>query len=303
MLTIRQLKILEAIVESGSVTAAAQKMHVTQPAVSKTLSALETYVGFEVFERRKKRLILTDQGQSLYGEARRLLGMVDDFDQIVDDIKKHGAQRLRLATTQVIGGARFLADALAEFYVAHPNLHVEVETMQRQQLVRTAIGDRADVVIGNLPFTSTDVVTSEFGQNRILAIAKKGTFLTSLDCLTAADLSQLPVIFLFERSRLRRIFDHYMYRAGVTLQIRAQVASSNTTIQFARSGLGVGICDGLSLINADLSGLDVCVFDEPLSMGIGFLRRNGDTVSGYRRDLEQMIVAHWEQQEAPFYVT
>lgn len=302
MLTIRQLSILDAIVATGTVTAAAERVHVTQPAVSKTLSALEAYVGFQIFERRKKRLILTEKGLSLYKETRRLLGMVDDFGVIIEDIRKRGAQRIRLATTQVIASSDFLAKALAEFCAEHPNLHLEIDTMQRQDLVRAATGDRADVVIGNLPFTSRDVVTSKFGESHILAIARKDGFLEGFETVTADILSRMPIIFLFERSRLRRILDHYMYRSGVSLEIRAQVASSHTTIQFAKNGAGVGICDGLSLANTDLSDMDICPFDELLAMDIGFLRPQNSSITEYQARLEELIVASWNSQDAPLFV-
>lgn len=303
MLTIRQLKILDAIVETGTVTAAAKRIHVTQSAVSKTLSAVETYVEFQIFERRRKHLVLTERGLSLYKEARRLLGMVDDFGDIIVDIRDRGAQRIRVATTQVIASSGFVTAALSEFCFERPNLQLEIDTMQRQDLVRAAAGDRADVVIGNLPFTSSEIVTSKFGENHILAIAKKGTFLENIQTVTAQNLSQMPVIFLFERSRLRRIIDHYMYRAGKSLQIRAQVASSHTIIQFAKNGGGVGICDGLSLADSDLSELDICAFNEPLSMDIGFLRRQNDTDNAYQKRIEELIVANWKKQNAPFFIT
>lgn len=302
MLTIRQLSILDAIVATGTVTAAAERVCVTQPAVSKTLSALESYVGFQIFERRKKRLILTDKGLSLYKEARRLLGMVDDFSVVIEDIRTRGAQRIRIATTQVIASSKFMTKALAAFCIEHPNLHLEVDTMQRQDLVRAATSDRADVVIGNLPFTSRDVVTSKFGESHILAVARKDGFLETIESATAEILSQLPIIFLFERSRLRRILDHYMYRAGLSLEIRAQVASSHTTIQLAKSGAGVGICDGLSLANAETTDLDICGFDEVLSMDIGFIRSQNTTINEYQAQLEALIIACWQEQDAPRFV-
>ena len=153
---------------------------------------------------------------------------------------------------------------------------------------------RADVVIAYLPFTSEHVETQSFGHTRLLAVAKRGTWLADANLLSAKQISAMPTILLFERSRLRRIVDQYLYRAGETPFIRAEVATGAAVIELARAGIGVGLCDEMTLKSVDNTDLETRALDEELTLEIGFLRRLNGRKSEYQNQLENAISRHWE---------
>lgn len=290
---LRQLEILDAIISTGSITAAAERVLVSQPAVSKSLGALEMQVGFRIFDREGNRITLTEKGRALYEETRRLLGAVENFDGIVEDIRTRGVKRIRIATTQMIASSAFLATALAEFCAQHPNVRLELDAMSRRDLIRSVAGDRADIAIGYLPITSPDAAARQFGQSRICAVARRLGPLSDVEVVGAPLLSQVPAILLFERSHLRRAIDQYMYRSGYTLRVRAEVANGAAAIQLARAGIGVSLSDELSLSGADTGDLDIRPLDEELVLQIGFIHRLSGATSAYQTLLQGHVEKSW----------
>ncbi len=293
MISNRQLRLLDALVETGSVSGAAAREHVTQPAVSKALAALEAQVGFSVFERHHRRLALTAKGKSLHAEAQRLLSSLDAFNGVVEEIRTRGAQRVRIATTAAIGSSRFFNRAIADFVKQNPNVHLEIETMPRPEIVRATLGERADVVISYLPFTNPNIETTSIGSCDIVAVAQRGTWLHPGETLTPERLSELPLIFLFERSRLRRTLDHFMYRSGFSLEVRAEVSNSLMALELAAAGGGVAVCDGISLSSVPTGDFEVCNFSDPMKLEIGVLRRHGQSTSQYHADIERLLREHY----------
>ena len=289
MVSPRQLSLLDALVDTGTVSGAAERENITQPAVSKALAALEQQVGFDVFERRNRRLVLTNKGLSLHAEAQRLLSRIDEFNGVVEDIRNRGAQRIRVATTAVIASSRFFAAALAEFVGNNPNVHMEIETMPRPEITRATLREHADVVVSFLPFTNPDIETSRIGSCGIVAIAKKNTWLSDGEVVTPLRLSELPVIFLFERSRLRKTLDQFMYRSGYSLEVRAEVSNSLVALELAAAGGGVAVCDDINLNALPRRKFDVCRFSEPMQLEIGILRRRGHKVSDYQAQIGVLL--------------
>lgn len=298
-LTFRQLKVLEAVVSTGSITLAAERVLISQPAVSKSIAALEEQVGFEIFKRLGNRISLTEKGDALYRETSRLLGIVDDFDSVVTDIRERGAQRMRIATTHMLSQSNFLAEALGHFCQMHPRAQLQIEAMSRQDLVRVAMTQRADIVMGYLPFTSPDVAASTIGASRICAIAKAGQYFADKKTLVAQDLKDQPLITLFERSRLRRVFDQYLYQAGIRPTIRAEVANASVTLQLAQQNMGLGISDEIAIsgLNLATQGMEIFPFEDGPELELGFIDRLDRDHSDYTEQLKDLISNAWRQSQ------
>ena len=91
-MNLRQIEVFRAVMEAGTVTGAATRLHVSQPAVSKQLRALEEDLGFAVFDRAHGRLIATAEAHALYDQAERVFTGVDQLQRFGRDLNeaKHG---------------------------------------------------------------------------------------------------------------------------------------------------------------------------------------------------------------------
>ena len=113
-ITHRQLEAFIQFMETGTVTAAAERMLVTQPAMSKMLAGLEIDLNLTLFQREKRRLIPTDEARLLYNEVRRLFASLADVERFADDLRSFRTGELRLITGSTLG-LTLVADSLADF--------------------------------------------------------------------------------------------------------------------------------------------------------------------------------------------
>ncbi len=125
MLNLYQLQMFLAVVDSGSFSAAAEHLHVTQPAVSEGVRALEHRLNTRLFDRRGHRAALTPEGANLIETARRLLVLADQAEQGLMGQKGVLSGALRLATATSAGGP-LLGERMGAFAGSHPALRLSL---------------------------------------------------------------------------------------------------------------------------------------------------------------------------------
>lgn len=126
-----QLQILVAVVETGSITAAAERLGQAKSGVSRGLAMLERRLGVRLLQRSTRRLSLTEAGRALYVQAGRLLHDLDEAEQGVAAAQAALQGPLKLAAPLSFG-LRQLSPLLAEFLAAHPGVVLEVDLNDRQ---------------------------------------------------------------------------------------------------------------------------------------------------------------------------
>lgn len=125
------MKMFVAVVEAGSISAAAERLEVAKSAVSRRLSDLEARLGAELMHRTTRRLGLTDSGRALFERAQRLLADLEEAEQAVS--QAHGAIRGRLKVALPLSfGLLYLAPLINEFMRLHPELEFELDFNDRQ---------------------------------------------------------------------------------------------------------------------------------------------------------------------------
>jgi DNA-binding transcriptional LysR family regulator len=134
MLDLRRMRALREVASLGSLSAAAEALEYTQPAISQQIAALEREAGIRLLERGTRPARLTDAGRALVAHADAVLARLDDAEQELDEIKGLRAGRLRLATFST-ALATLVPRALAVFTQRHPDVHVSVVDDQLQGVI------------------------------------------------------------------------------------------------------------------------------------------------------------------------
>lgn len=143
---LERLSIFLAIVELGSMHAAARRVHLTQPALSRAVRALEDDLGVALFERRNRRMILTAAGRALVVEARRLLEDARHARLRVTRVDAQGGHDLRLGAVESVAIA-LLPAALAHLRRARPHLHLKVTTDRSAALLERLARGALDLAV------------------------------------------------------------------------------------------------------------------------------------------------------------
>lgn len=139
-----------AVAETGSFSRAAERVFLTQPAVSKRIAALENQLGTRLFDRIGKRVQLTPAGTALYERARRVLRELDDVKRSIADLSGTIAGELRLATSHHIGLHR-LPDPLRRFHAAYPQVRLDLRFMDSEQACNEVARGEIELAIVTLP--------------------------------------------------------------------------------------------------------------------------------------------------------
>src|SRR3954471_20047923 len=153
-LNLNQLALFHAVADAGGVTRAAERVMVSQPAVSKQVKELERSLGTRLIERHGRGVRLTEAGRVLAEYARRIVALAEEAQAAITDLDSLRRGTLALAVTPTLG-TYFLPDALVYFRRRFPGIRVDVETADVARLRSRFVGgeDPPDVALADETLT------------------------------------------------------------------------------------------------------------------------------------------------------
>jgi DNA-binding transcriptional LysR family regulator len=240
----RQLEVFRAVMRNRSLTAAAETLHVSQPAVSKLLRHFETQIGYTLFERLGGRLVPTPEAQLLYRDADRIFREIEVLKGLSDRIRDKQVGLLRVGASAPPTFA-LLPYATERFRQRNPGLRVVLET-----LPAAAIDE--EILLGNLDLGVTMRWSAEsqlrcesLGKAAIVALMRPDSPLARLDTVTPADLVGQPLISYSAQTMVGSLLEQAFRQADVQLQVQIEVSLSIAACSLVQHGLGIALVDGL----------------------------------------------------------
>ncbi len=238
-ITFRQLRLVLALADTGSVSAAARAMHVTQPTASMQLKEIARVVGLPLFELVGRKLRLTDAGRELAATARALAQTWDAFEQHVDALK--GLARGRLRVSVVSTAQYFMPRLLGSFYNRHPAIDVALEVLNRDGVVQRLRENRDDLYIMSMPPADLALGDEVFMPNPIVLIAPTADPLAGRRKVPLRELAGHRFILREQGSGTRMTADRFFRRMKFRPQLRLELGSNEAVKEAVAGGLGVGV--------------------------------------------------------------
>ena len=205
-ITFRQLRLFMALADTGSVSAAAKAMHVTQPSASMQLKEITDSVGVPLYEVVAKKVYLTDAGQELAQTARSIAQAWSSFEQTVDARK--GLTRGHLRVAVVSTAKYFMPRLLGAFCRKHQDIDVALEILNRDGVVQRLRDNRDDLYIMSMPPDDLDLFDEVFMPNPIVVIAPANDPLTKHSKVALKDLATQRFILREQGSGTRMAADN-----------------------------------------------------------------------------------------------
>ena len=216
--TFRQLRLLQALADTGSVSRAASALHVTQPTASAQLREITEAVGLPLYELIGRRVHLTDTGQRLAATARAISAEWEAFEQYADGVKGLSRGRLRIAAVST--AKYFIPRLVGSFCRLHPAVDVSLEILNRDGVVARLRENRDDIYIMSTPPQSPDLEDEVFMDNPLVLIAARGAVPRSKGALTLSELREQRFILRERGSGTRMSVDQHFRRQRFTPDIR-----------------------------------------------------------------------------------
>src|SRR5215212_5845961 len=166
---LRQLTCFERVAELGSMSRAAEALHLVQPAVSQQIALLERQVGLRLFHRGPRGVRLTEAGEALLPSARRVLAEVERAGQVLGGLRELRGGRVALGITP--SAVIWLLPELLERYRGqHPMVQVQVQEDMTDQLVEYLGDGRLDLAVVSLPIDDDGLVVRPILEERLALI-------------------------------------------------------------------------------------------------------------------------------------
>lgn len=264
MMSLRQMEVFHAIMRTGSVTAAARHLNVTQPAISAVLKHCESELGLTLFERVGGRLKPTAEAHALFPDVAGIFGRLAEVQSRMADLSAGQEGRLDVAGAFPITNG-YLAQAVGRFVAARPKVHVDLHSLTSPQVVDRVVGREAELGLVYGPVANSEIETELLMRSAIACVMREDHPLAGRKLVRIEDLAAHTVITYLPQAVLRGRIDAALQEAGVTLDLKVQVGISITGIVLALHGAGMALVEPYLVRAMGISGLVA----HPLSPEIG----------------------------------
>lgn len=254
--TLTQLRTFLAAVETGSLSLAARRLNLTQPAVSQQIGELERGLGQRLLERLPGGVVPTAAGESILEPARRTLKAAEDVVGAASEHSEGGRGRLRMGTGGATGAA-LLPEVLARVKHDLPRLDIRVVSGSSPELLVQVDEGELDVAIVTLPVSSSRTIEiTPLLREPMLAVLPAALDDGSGAPMTPLALAELPLILDITGAHTRRLMDRWFAEAGLTPAPMMEVAGTEAVRQMVRNGLGATILPRLGARDCPTRPLD-----------------------------------------------
>ena len=255
-LTFHQLRLLLAVSREGSVSRAAQRLHLTQPTLSAQLRQLAEQVGLPLFERVGRRLHLTAAGRVVLDTANRVEQELERLDESLAELRGDVVGRLRLAVVST--AETFIPRLLGDFRRERPAVEVSLVVLNRDAVIRRLTDNLDDLYIMSRPPQAPPVVATPFLSNPLVVVA-------STEHPLAGCRRRLPIEALATEefvlrepgSGTRQAAEQFFAAHGLALRPRLELGSNEAVKQAVAGGLGLSLLSAHALAHAVDEGIAV----------------------------------------------
>lgn len=255
-ITFRQLRLFLALADTGSVSAAARAMHVTQPTASMQLREVSASVGLPLYEVIGRKVFLTDAGRQLARTARAIADEWERFGQQVNAMQ--GLTRGRLRVAVVSTAKYFVPRLLGDFCARHPEIEISLEVLNRDGVVQRLRDNRDDLYVMSQPPTDIDLEDRTFLANPLVLIAAADHPLAQRQRLALKALQGERFILRERGSGTRLAIDRHLAQQGFEPGLKLELGSNEAIKEAVAGHLGVAIVSRHALKDSEL-GQDLCV--------------------------------------------
>jgi DNA-binding transcriptional LysR family regulator len=252
----RQLATFHAVARLGSVSLAADEMHLTQPAVSIQIGTLEESAGTPLLQRTGRGIRLTEAGELLAAYAGRILDLWREAGEEMATLQGVFSGTLRVGA--ITTAEYLLPPMLVNFAKEHPKVKVKLQVGNRDEIVRMLAGQEIDVAIMGRPPAELKTDSSAFAKHPMAFLAAPGHPLMSAARPSLALLSETRMLVRERGSGTRTTVERFFKDNGLPLRIGSELSSNEAIKQMCAAGFGIAFLSMHTCVlemNAGLLGL------------------------------------------------
>lgn len=250
----RHLRCFVAVAEAGSVRGAARRLGLAQPTVTGHLGRLESMLGYRLFDRIGRRVVLTDEGRVLLPRARRAVRVLEEVAEGIGESVEAGAGRLTIGAIPTMS-PYLLPPVLARLRAEYPDCELVVIEDLTDGLLERLDEHEVDVAVLSPPVGHPRVECETLGSERLLVVAPADGPLDVPPDLTLGELRRHPRISLSDMHCLGQQIEHFCARHRLEGRLACHARQLDTVFELVRLGLGVSLVPEMAVRRRPADGL------------------------------------------------
>jgi len=244
-MNIRQIEIFRAVMQAGSITGAAQLLHVSQPGISRMLAHIELQLGLTLFERSRGRLRPTPEAQALYAEVEQVYQGVQRIDERARELKDGAGLRLRVLSSPSTS-LELVPNAISDMNRQYPDAKLYLETHLVREMVSQLVRNEADVAISTLEIEHALLTSERLGSWGMVCVYPIGHAFDAYRSVPTRELLAEPLIGFAPDTPQGKLLAEWSGAHAATVQPRIVVRSGQTACALVASGAGISVVDELT---------------------------------------------------------
>ena len=296
-LSARDIQAFLALAEVKNFTRAAARCHLSQPAFSALIKALEASVGLQLFDRSTRHVLLTPEGDRFLLSAQRIAAELEDCAKAMRDTAQLARGHVAVALLPSLA-AGWLPPVLAQFMARHPGVDLALLDVLSEPCIAAVAHGEADFALAAIRADTPELQAEPFCSDDFHLVCREDHALAAQDRLEVADLLPWPFVHLARHSSVRQYLDAAFFPQSMHTLV--EVEQLATVMGLVHAGLGISVVPALSLFHFDKPGL----ITRPLSLPgmerqIYLVRRRERSLSLPAQALYRLMLEQRPQFSAP----
>jgi DNA-binding transcriptional LysR family regulator len=277
-ITLRQLRVFRSVAEGRNFSRAGDQVGLSQPAVSRSISELESQLGLKLLDRTTREVVLTEAGQSL---AARLDRVLDDLDQTLQDVAGLASARggkVRVASSPTLS-ANLMPGCIASCAVQAPGIQFLLLDRIQQDVLDSVRSGEVDFGVVIEPSEADDLHCEAILDDPFVLVVPPAHRLARKAPVRWAALDGESLVLLDHASGSRRLIDQALERHGAHCEVKQQLGHPTTVFRMVEAGIGISVMPELSLPPEGLPQLVVRPLAPRVQRAIMLIRRRNRALS------------------------
>ncbi|PTU30173.1 LysR family transcriptional regulator [Stenotrophobium rhamnosiphilum] len=245
-MNLNHLSIFHAVASCKSISGGAQRLHISQSAVSKQLGEFERTLGVTLFDRLPRGVRITEAGKLLQGYANRLFALEAEAEEAIGDLQKHIRGRITIGASRTIGGY-LLPAILANYRQQYPGVELSLQVENSNTIENRLIAGEIDIGFAEGIVGSDLLEYHVFANDELVLIAAPKHPITKHSPVPLATMMQYPILMHEVGSGTRAVTERAFATKKLTLRPSMTLASTEALKQTVATGAGIAVLSAFAI--------------------------------------------------------
>lgn len=289
-MNLRQLEIFHAVMMTGTTSAAAEHLNVSQPAVSNMIKHIEVNLDIELFERKNGRLAPTEEASILFNEVKPLFMFYRAIDQKITDIREKRTGTLRVVST-LSPASELVPMAITRFVSRYPGVQISFDVQRVEDVIDQVLHNVADIGVTLTIPENPSIISTPIHEGELLCIAPKGHPLSELETISPSDLTKHPFVMMARGTPLGNAIAKTFDAADEPMKWIVETSFFSNACALVNAGVGCALVDEYGARAANYPNIEVRLFRPSIPVSIYAVRSDDRRASQLTKVFMQELTA------------